>query len=496
MTGPLEGVRVVELAEGIAGPMAGRFLGDAGADVVKVEVPGGDRARGWGPVQVNGASAAFQTVNRNKRGIVLEPGEREELEKLLGTAEVLIVAHGQVDVDALGEAYPSLVIGVVSAWGPDGPWVDRPGGELPAQLSAEVTASLGRIGEEPVRLGHEHGAITAGFHLSQGILAALLAVDEVGGQRIDVSLFGSLVQMRSTLWVAQSNPDEWWGFHLDSYVKPPEHGYTCKDTRIYLSAARVDNFDKLISELNMDFAREDPRWETFRKDTAGFTARHTAAVHDIWDRGLSQWTYAEAAAIVRRNGGDAYPVYSYANFVGSAQARHLGIFQEVALDSGEVWREVRPPWQFSATPATIRRPAPGLGQHTGEVRFELDPSRPPVAQTNDARPRRDGEETVELRPGTRLKSLVDATEVIVVKPPNDPAAVIRCGGAAMVPATDTGTPRATLDPAAAGGSLLGKRYIDEATGVELLCTRPGEGTLAVDDRELLVKAAIALPTTD
>lgn len=364
MTGPLDGVRVVEIAEGVAGPMAGRFLGDAGADVVKVERPSGDRARGWGPVHVAGTSALFRTVNRNKRGIVLDPDDRDGLAGLVTRADVLIADHGRVDVDALAGAAPNLVVGVVSPWGPRGPWADRAGGELPAQLAAEVTSSLGRIGEEPVRLGHEHGGITAGFHLSQGILAALLTVDQVGGQRVDVSLFGSLVQMRSTLWVAQSNPDEWWGFHLDSYVKPPEHGYTCKDARIYLSAARVDNFEKLVAELHMDFARQDPRWETFRKDTAGFTARHAAAVHDIWDRGLSQWTAAEAAEIVRRNGGDAFPVYSYADFVNSRQARHLGIFSEAE-------HEVRPPWQMSATPASIRRPAPGLGQHTDEIRAEL-----------------------------------------------------------------------------------------------------------------------------
>lgn len=106
------------------------------------------------------------------------------------------------------------------------------------------------------------------------------------------------------------------------------------------------------------------------------------------------------------------------------------------------------------------------------------------------------EKTVELRPGTRLKSAVDATEVIVVKPPNDSAAKIRCGGTEMILATDTSTPRGTIDPAAAGGSLLGKRYIDEATDLELLCTRPGDGTLTVEARDLQIKAAIALPTTD
>jgi hypothetical protein len=96
----------------------------------------------------------------------------------------------------------------------------------------------------------------------------------------------------------------------------------------------------------------------------------------------------------------------------------------------------------------------------------------------------------------RLKSAVDATEVIVVKPPKDAAATIRCGGAVMIFATDPPAPGGTLDPAAAGGTLLGKRYIDETTDLELLCTRPGDGTLAVEGRVLEIKAAIQLPTTD
>jgi crotonobetainyl-CoA:carnitine CoA-transferase CaiB-like acyl-CoA transferase len=365
--GPLHGVSVVEVAEGVAGPMTGRLLGDAGADVVKVETAGGDRARAWGTEQVDATSVVFSALNRNKRSVVVDDVSDADVARMIGDADVLIVDDGRLDVDGLMSDSPGLVACVVSGWGPMGPWAGQPGGELPAQLASEAHTSLGALGEEPVRLGNDHaGMLTASFAV-QGVVAALLVRDDVGGQRVDVSLFGSLMQMRSTLWVALSNPDEWWGFHLDSYVKPPEHGYTCKDRRMYFSVGRVAEREQLVAELHMEWVKDDPRWELFRIDTAGGAGRYSHLVHDLWDRGLSQWTYDEAAAIIERHGGWAFPYFDYQEFVEDDHVRQMGLVVEVENSEGSVRREVRPPWQFSDTPASIRRPAPGLGADTAEI---------------------------------------------------------------------------------------------------------------------------------
>lgn len=365
--GPLDGVRVVEVAEGVAGPMTGRLLGDAGADVVKVETAGGDRARAWGPPRVDGTSVVFSALNRNKRSVLVDDVTGPDVGGMIGHADVLVVDDGRLDVDSLMSRSPDLIVCVVSAWGAEGPWAGRPGGELPAQLAAEAYTSLGVLGEEPVRLGNDHaGMLTASFAV-QGVVAALLVRDEVGGQRVDVSLFGSLLQMRSTLWVALSNPDEWWGFHLDSYVKPPEHGYRCKDRRMYFSVGRVHDRDRLVADLHMEWVRDDPRWEIFRVDTAGGVGRHSHLVHDLWDRGLSQWTYDEAAAIIERHGGWACPYLDYEEFVADDHVQQMGLVVEVETSEGAVMREVRPPWQFSGTPASIRRPAPALGADTAAI---------------------------------------------------------------------------------------------------------------------------------
>jgi crotonobetainyl-CoA:carnitine CoA-transferase CaiB-like acyl-CoA transferase len=370
--GPLTGLNVVEFSEGVAGPMTARLLGDGGANVIKLETPEGDPVRRWGGPAQNDTSVVFSALNRNKRSVVVDSGQSPELDSLLTEADVLIVDNGRTDVDAIMQAHPDLVVCVVSCWGPEGPWADLPGGELPAQLASEAVTSLGKLGDEPVRLGGEHaGMLTAQFAV-QGIVAALVGRREFGGQRVDVSLFGSLLQMRSTLWVALSNPDRWWGFHLDSYIKPPEFGYTCKDTNIFFTLRRGDNIPRelvteLVTELKMEFAFDDPRWKIFSKDQAGGIGRYSHLVHDIWDRGLSQWTFAEASKILDKHGSWVFPYHDYEEFVNDEQSQYLGIFIDVKDQTGALSTQVRPPWQFSSTPATVRLPAPMLGEHTREV---------------------------------------------------------------------------------------------------------------------------------
>lgn len=365
MSAPLEGVRVLEVGEGVAAPMAGRLLGDAGADVIKVEGPDGDRTRGWGTGA--GTGVVFRALNRNKRSVKLETAGFDGIAGLLEPADVLLMDQGAVDVDAVMEAHPQMVVCVISDWGPEGPWADLVGGELPAQLASEASSSLGSIGEEPVRLGNEHAGMVTGSYAMQAIVAALLVADEVGGQRIDLSLFGTMLQMRSTLWVAHSNPDEWWGFHLDSYVKPPEHGYTCKDGNIFFSVGRAPDREQILTDLKMEFAKQDPRWETFSKDSGGGTGRYSHLVHDIWDRGFSQWTVAEATEILERHGCWAFPYYTYEQFFDDEHVRGMGLVVDLTNSDGEPMRDLRPPWQFGDTPAAITRPAPKLGEHTEEI---------------------------------------------------------------------------------------------------------------------------------
>ena len=386
--GPLDGYRVVEIAEGVAGPYTAMSLGDAGADVIKVEPPAGDRARGWSPQADSGDSVLFRALNRSKRGIVLDwnsPADLELGKRLLEEADVAIV-----DKVGLPEALrwesldaPGLIYCAISGFGKRGPWADRPTSELAAQLASEATASLGIIGEEPVRHGGDIGSMYAANYAIQAICAALFARDDsdpstpTGGQRIEVSLFGSLIAMRSTLWVALSNPDEWWGFHLDSYVKPPDHGYQCRDLPIYFSLARIrgDAFESLIDELDMNWAREHADYNRLRSDGAGGAGRYAAELKPLWERGFANFDADRVIEIVERHGGWAFPMHDYERLSRDPQVAAVDAIIEVEQSDGSVLRQVAPPWDFEGTPVSVRRPSPTLGEHQEELLAELRQSR-------------------------------------------------------------------------------------------------------------------------
>ncbi len=381
MSGPLDGFRVVELAEAVAGPYCAMELGDAGADVIKVEELAGDRTRHWGSDQRGDVGAVFGSLNRSKRGVALDLGgqrARELASRLLRWADVAVIDSGRQEEalrELLAEADPGLIICTISEFGDRGPWAGRaPYGELPAQLAGEATASLGRPGEAPVRVGTDIASMYAAIYAVQAICAALLERGRSGlGQRIDVSLFGSVLAMRSTLWVAMSNPDSWSGYHLDGYVKPPDYGQQCKDAAILFSLARVtpEGREALIRDLEMEWVRDDPRYDDFLRDRGGPTSDVFEIVQPIWDRAFSKFTADEVIERVRRHGGWAFPTNDYQQLIDLDQVRHVGMVQTVDGPEGTPIQTLLPPWEFSGTPTELERPAPRLGQHTREILAEL-----------------------------------------------------------------------------------------------------------------------------
>ena len=388
MPGPLAGYRVVEIAEGVAGPHTTRLLADAGADVVKIEPPHGDRSRGWAP-SIGGDdgddSPLFREMNRNKRGIVLDWRSGEDVEtarRLLAQTDVAVVDKFGLPAELRWEALhsPGLIYCAISGFGPKGPWADRPASEIGTQMASEATSSLGSIGEPPVRHGSDIGSVFAANNAIQAICAALYARDDsdpanpTGGQRVEVSLFGSLIAMRSTLWVALSNPDEWWGFHLDSYVKPPDHGYQCRDLPIYFSLARIrgEFFDSMIDELGMEWARDHPDYDKLRTDGAGGAGRYAAELKPLWERGFANHDAERVIEIVEHHGGWAFPMHDYERLCQDPQVEAVGAVIDVEQGDGTVMQQIAPPWDFEGTPVSMTmRPAPGLGQHQDEVLAEL-----------------------------------------------------------------------------------------------------------------------------
>jgi crotonobetainyl-CoA:carnitine CoA-transferase CaiB-like acyl-CoA transferase len=361
VTGPLSGVRVLEIADGVAGPYTGLLLADLGAEVIKVEQPAGDRSRGW-----RSDGLMFRILNRGKAGATLDlaaPDAGEAVAQLAAGSDVVVV-----DTDAL-TAWPYLqglvdqpggVVCRISLFGADGPMAGLPIAELPAQLLSEATSSVGNVATGPQRAGVDIGSTYAGIFAAQAICAALLVHEPGGGEVVDVSLVGALLTMRSTLWVALSNPDEWWGFHLESYLRPPFRGYQCADGRIYFDlrhAASVD-WDTLLADLGLTDVKDDPRYPDLVVQGAGPGSRYADAAQPVWERAFRHRTVEQVDAILSKHGADVFPVNDYPELLATPQVAAVG---NVIPANGDIPAHIGAPWEFSATPLGDTTPAPALG---------------------------------------------------------------------------------------------------------------------------------------
>ena len=387
MTGPLDGVRVVDLTQGLSGPYCAVLLGDAGATVTKVEPPGGDYARGYGPPFIEGQGAQFLELNRNKRGVVLDI-ERAEgrrvLERLLLAADVLVTdlspqqaAALDLDYETVEQLNGRLVQCNITPFGERGPMAEQPGAELVVQGMAEYTASVGRIGEPPVRLGTDVAQLNTGAQAVQGIIAALLMRERTGeGQFVDVNMLRTLMHLRGMMWTSHSEGvDEWWGFHQDTYVKPADHGYRTKDGALLVTGfggVAPEAFEGLLRDLGIpEQVKEDPRWANNGAGVIGGTSRFGWQVADIWEAALRDRTSAEVMEILERHGLNGFPVNSYEELFEDSQIDEIGMVQEAEHTEIGAYRTLGVPWMFAESPAANRHAAPLLGEHTDAVLTEV-----------------------------------------------------------------------------------------------------------------------------
>ena len=383
MSGALTGFTVVDLTQGLCGPFGSMRLGDAGADVIKIEPLAGDSSRTMGPPFVGDQSALFLSLNRNKKSIALDirqPEGQALVRRLVATADVVLEDLGPGEAEKLGLGYadlqqlnPKLIYCAISAFGEEGPLRNQPGAELVLQAMADYTNSLGRIGEPPVRLGSDVANLNTGIFASQAVTAALFHRMRKGeGQRVAVSMLGTLLHMRGIMWTSMSDPDDWYGFHLDHYTKLPEHGYKTKDGHVYFGLRRgnSEDWDRLLVTLGMVEQLDDPRFADFGRQATSI-GRYAPEVKPLWENAFKEMTNEEVINLIHEINGDATSFQDYSSLFTHPQIQELKMVQEIDHPTAGKFKTIGPVWRFADTPATMQNPPPLLGQHTEEILTKL-----------------------------------------------------------------------------------------------------------------------------
>jgi crotonobetainyl-CoA:carnitine CoA-transferase CaiB-like acyl-CoA transferase len=384
MPGPLSGYRIVDLTSNVSGPLGTMILGDQGADVIKVEAPGGDSTRA-GANRRGGLSANFLNNNRNKRSVVLnlkEPAALEALKKLAATADVFVQNYRPgvaerigVGEDAIRAVAPKIVYVSISGFGEKGPYAQAPAYDPVIQgFSGLATIQAGSDRARPrlVRtiLPDKLTAITS----SQAITAALLARERTGeGQHVRLSMLEAVVAF---LWPSDMSGQTFVG------DEPPEQEAASAIDLIYetadgfITAAVVTDrqWQGLTRALDKPEWLEDERFKTPALRAQNIDAR-LQMTQDVLIGGTSaDWLNKLTAADV-----PCGPVLTRNQLIRHPHVAALEIVEEYDHPQAGPLRQSRAAARFSATPPTIRRGAPVLGEHTDEVLREIGYSAAQIA---------------------------------------------------------------------------------------------------------------------
>ena len=373
VTKALAGVRVLEVAQVMAGPFCGMQLADLGADVIKVEPPGGDTSRFMG-VRMGDDSTGFAALNRGKRSIVLDlkhPNERAALVRLARTADVFIESSRPGAMVGLGLGYtvlsaenPRLIYASISGYGQTGPDAEKGGFDLVAQGVSGLMSVTGEPDRPPVKAGIPITDLGAGLFALTGILAALHHRHSTGrGQHIDTSLVEAglaLSVWESAEFFATGQPPRAMG-SAHRFLAPYE-AIRCADGFITIGAGTDRLFAALCDELG------HPEWtgEAEFAD-AGARVRNRARLAAAIE--LVTTTASRAAWIARLDarGIPCGPINTYGEAFSNPQASARNMI--VTMDHPALGRTrvVGPPVKMSATPPAVHRRPPQLGEHTVEV---------------------------------------------------------------------------------------------------------------------------------
>lgn len=373
--GPLSGVRVLDLTRVVAGPYCSMFLGDLGAEVVKVEQPGaGDDTRGWGPPFAGGESAYYLCINRNKQSLTLDLKSKravELLRDLVKAADVIIENFRPGTMERLGlgekelrELNPRLIYASLTGFGADGPTSDWPGYDLIVQAWGGLMSITGTPEGEPVKVGVAIIDLVAGLMLGKAVAAALFAREKIGvGQRIDTSLLeaevASLINVGSNYLVGGKVPTRWGNAHPN--IVPYQNFQTADGYLVIGVASEViwKRFCEAVGQRDLindpRFADNSKRVENRSELIAILSKTFLQRRNDAWFKSL---TDAEVPCA---------PVQTIDQVFQAPQVLQRDMLIEVDHPTAGKVRMAGIPVKFSVTPASVRMPPPLLGEHNDAI---------------------------------------------------------------------------------------------------------------------------------
>jgi crotonobetainyl-CoA:carnitine CoA-transferase CaiB-like acyl-CoA transferase len=397
MAGPLDGVKVVEITVFQQGPVAGMRLGDLGAEVIKVEPKTGDPGRGMmrivgADTGLKGRNYYFESNNRNKRSIALdlntEKGKKILLE-LVKQADVFLTNMSiaapkrmGIDYETLSSINPRLIYTHASGWGREGPDANELSFDYTGIARSGTMMMSGERNGPPGTLipglGDEHGGLICAW----AITAALYAREKTGkGQLVDTSLMGSLIALHGVNFAAPGILGKEFPRLLRAEAGNPIYNhYKCKDGKwIVIAHLQPDRYwPNVCKAMGLEKLEHDPKFNTIE-------ARHDNCKElvSILDKKFATKTRAEWMEIFQKEDVIFTPVQSSSEVFKDPQA--LANKYIVDVDH-PVWGKIKMlgfPWTFAETPASVRREAPELGQHTEEILLELGYSWEDIAQLKD-----------------------------------------------------------------------------------------------------------------
>ncbi len=377
MSKPLQGLRVIELGQLLAGPFAGCMLGYFGAEVIKVEPPGGDPIRNWREVK-DGTSLWWRSLARNKKCISLDlktAEGRSLVKQLLKSADIVVenfrpgVLEGWgLDPASLRADNPDLIYARISGYGQTGPYAEKAGFASACEAISGFRYVNGYPGQAPVRPNLSLGDTISGLHAVLGILMALRSRDlGEGGQVVDVALYESMFNLLEAVVPEYDGANQIRqpsGTTVTGIV--PTNTYRCADNKYLVIGGNGDSiFARLMTAVGRDDMAQDSKYASNAQRVV-----HEAEIDKLLNHWCENKTLAAAMETLEEHRVPCGPVYSVADMISDKHFQQRGLFEQVEINGQPLKIPAIMP-KLADTPGATDWPGPEIASHTDEILQEL-----------------------------------------------------------------------------------------------------------------------------